>query len=53
MGPEENQRNYSESANARDAPNGTCSNNAVSIAVRMDPTAEMASLEINWGVEER
>ena len=26
---------------------------AVSIAVRMNTTAEMASLEINWGVEER
>ena len=30
-----------------------CIINAVSIAVRMDTTAEMASLEINWGVEER
>ena len=30
-----------------------CIINAVSIAVRMNTTAEMASLEINWGVEER
>ena len=30
-----------------------CIINAVSIAVRMDPTAEIASLEINWVVEER
>ena len=30
-----------------------CIIDAVYIAVRMDTTAEMASLEINWGVEER